>query len=188
MYSSFRIFLTFVALLQYPVEQLEDIENTDLMRMESHNQTRSFEDELKYITITIMMLVLLRKTSYYNGLIQENTSCSNNLNNKELKIAEIIDHLLRVQHYNAHPILTTLDNINEQQFPKKEKELNIGLCRLGSCINVVLGSNFNHSCNPNTLRINTFSPLRTMLVASRNIPKGIQMRNKLNVINQININ
>ena len=153
-------------------EELEvEIGKTDIMKMESHDQTQSFEDELRYNSIIILILTLLRNTSYYkNEESTENPAPKGiDLTNQELKVAEIVDHLLRVQNFNTHPILTT--NVGQNRVSNK-KEFNVGLSRLGDCINIVIGSHFNHSCNPNTLRINTVCPPQTILVASRNIPKG----------------
>ena len=170
--SSFRIFLAFLAILQCPVAELEEIDNTNLMQMESHNQTRSFEEELKYLSITVLILTLIRRTSYYHALGEANIML-NNLTDKELKVAQTIDRLLRVQNFNTHPILTTMQGIGRNRSLDK-KDLEVGLSRIGDCINVVIGSNFNHSCNPNTLRISTVgTSLQTILIASRNIPKGI---------------
>ena len=168
--SSFRIFLTFIAILQYPIETLEEIGTTDLMKMESHNEIRSFEEELKYVVITILILALLKNTSFSKKISsQDHNTPSYNLTDQELKIADKINHLLRVQNFNTHPILTA--SVGDNQASNK-REFNVGLSRLGDCINVAIGSHFNHSCNPNTLRINAVAPPQTILIASRNIQRG----------------
>ena len=124
--SSFRIFLALQAVLQYPMDKLDDIQPESLTP-------------------------------------------------RELKLAEIINRLLRVQSFNTHPILTT--HATTDNLSSNERDLNVGISRLGDCMNVSIASNFNHSCNPNTLRINSVGPPRTYLIASRNISKGKQAQN-----------
>ena len=168
--SSFRIFLALQAVLQYPMDKLDDIENSKLMEMVSHDQEQEVEDELKNLSITILVLVLLRKTSYHSKEYLKDDVHPDNLSPKELKLAEIINHLLRVQNFNTHPILTT--HSTNDNLSSNRSDLNVGLSRLGDCMNVTIASSFNHSCNPNTLRINSVGPPRTYLIASRNIAKG----------------
>ena len=168
--SSFRIFLALQAILQYPIDEIDKIQKSNLMNMVAHEQIRIFEVELKNLAITILILVLLRKTSYYRQQSLKDDKAQENLTEQELKVAEIIDRLLKIQNFNTHPILTTHaipDNLVSNQ-----NDFSVGLCRLGDCINVMIGSNFNHSCNPNTLRINSVGSPRTYLIASRNIPNG----------------
>ena len=138
--------------------------------MVAHEQIRIFEVELKNLALTILILVLLRKTSYYRQQSLKDDKAPDNLTQQELKVAEIIDRLLRIQNFNTHPILTT--HATPDNLASNQNDFSVGLCRLGDCINVAIGSNFNHSCNPNTLRINSVGSPRTYLIASRNIPKG----------------
>ena len=164
--SSFRIFLSLLAVTSHSIQELETIGGAEIMHMEAHHQHQNFEQELKYLSITMLILALLRKTSYYNMDSKSGTKTIHLLE-EELKVAETVHHLLRVQNFNTHPLLTTIE-----QNGKNGKDFNVGLSRLGDCINVAIGSNFNHSCNPNTFRINTICPPKTLLIASRNIKKG----------------
>ena len=164
--SSFRIFLSLLAVTSQSIEELETLGETEIMQMEAHHQHQNFEQELKYLSITMLILALLRKTSYYNTDSKSGTNALQLLE-EELKVAETVHHLLRVQNFNTHPLLTSIE-----QNGKNGKDFNVGLSRLGDCINVAIGSNFNHSCNPNTFRINTVCPPKTLLIASRNIKKG----------------
>ena len=170
--SSFRIFLALRAVLQYPIEELE---KSNLLKMEAHNQTQLFEEELKILSLTILILVLLRNTSYYQEESLKDDIRTLNMTQRELKLAEVIGHLSRVQNFNSHPILTSIT----EELSSNKQDFNVGLGRLGDCINVAIGSNFNHSCNPNTLRINSVSPPRTFLIASRNIPQGKYRQNPI---------
>ena len=164
--SSFRIFLSLLAVTSHSIEEVETLGEAEIMQMEAHHQHQNFEQELKYLSITMLILALLRKTSYYNMDSKSGTN-STQLLVEELKVAETVHHLLRVQNFNTHPLLTAI-----QQNGKNDKDFNVGLSRLGDCINVAIGSNFNHSCNPNTFRINTVCPPKTLLIASRNMKKG----------------
>ena len=164
--SSFRIFLSLLAVTRHSIEELETMGEAEIMQMEAHHQDQKFEQELKYLSITMLLLALLRKTSYYNVDSKSGTNALQLLE-EELKVAETVHHLLRVQNFNTHPLLTAIE-----QNGRNDKDFNVGLSRLGDCINIAIGSNFNHSCNPNTFRINTDCPPKTLLIASRNIKKG----------------
>ena len=169
--SSFRIFLALQTILQYPIDEIDKLQKSHLMKMVAHEQIRIFEVELKNLAITTLILILLRKTSYYLKQSLKDDKPPENLTQQELKLAEMIDRLLRIQNYNTHPILTT--NAITDNLTSNQNDFSVGLCRIGDSINVAIGSNFNHSCNPNTLRINSLGSPRTYLIASRNIPKGI---------------
>ena len=68
--SSFRIFLALQAILQYPIEEIDNIQKSPLMKMVAHEQIRIFEVEMKNLAITILILVLLHSTVELNQTVQ----------------------------------------------------------------------------------------------------------------------
>ena len=129
------------------------------MSMETHKDNSEFAKDVKYHVLTTILLLLIRRTSY---VVQD-----------EISLGQIIHHLLRVQSYNTHPIMAA-------QFDgKRGKNNQVGLVRIGNALNFASGSMMNHSCNPNTIRINCSKYGRsggvmTLFVASRNIGSKVK--------------
>ena len=65
------------------------------------------------------------------------------------------------QDCNTHPILAMDEDVRGNQ---------VGLVKLGNANYIAIGSFFNHSCAPNTCRVNAGDA--TVLVATRNIAEG----------------
>ena len=137
------------------------------MDMVSHNDERGFESDVKFHVLTALLVLVVRRTSY-----MPSCDSTSNLNDDELFLATLINHLLRIQSFNTHPVLMQTAATNSEAAASQ-----VGLVRMGNAINVKAGSVMNHSCNPNTIRINCQIPqessetggVMTLYVASRNI-------------------
>ncbi|XP_023324593.1 uncharacterized protein LOC111698475 [Eurytemora carolleeae] len=123
--------------------------------MVTHKETRDTESRIKCYVISVFLLRTLRLTSYH----QEKKVGP--LSSEEIFLGRILLHMFMVQDMNSHPIFGLESNPHSVQ---------IGLETIGSAIYPIVGSYFNHSCSPNTLRVNVG---RTqMLISSSRISSG----------------
>ncbi|TRY64251.1 hypothetical protein TCAL_10785 [Tigriopus californicus] len=161
--DSFRVFLTWKAVIQIGLEEfkrlyrkvgrdLNEPENDQerMFQMMTHERERHIEAHIKYIIVALYLHKLLEKAGV----------CTSDRLDWEL--VEAIHHLLQVQDVNTHPILGLCD--------EGGRSSEVGLAKVGNAINVNIGSFINHSCNPNTCRINFGR--KSVLVATRTIPTG----------------
>lgn len=184
--DSFRIFLTLRAIFTKSIEdhKTSNFSSTDgkvaliqnqnqnyscflsgfsLEKMETHQDVKTFQDDLKFLVLTCLMILVIRCTDYLPG----NPASLQDLmlSEDEMILGEVANLYLRVQSYNTHPVLT------QCQTSKSEVEI----VRIGNVINTVAGSVINHSCNPNTIRINSHDPdsgaLLTLFITSKSIRK-----------------
>lgn len=161
--DSFRVFLTWKVVIQLGVEEFKRLyhqvgkdqiepENDQerLFCMMTHEKERTTEAHIKYIIVAM----------YLYKLLEQANVCSPDQIDWDL--VEAIHHLLQIQDVNTHPILGLSD--------EGGRSSEVGLSKVGNGINVNIGSYINHSCNPNTCRINIGR--NSVLVATRNIAKG----------------
>lgn len=123
------------------------------------------EKKMEFFMIAVYLLKILQKMGYFETE-KENEST---LTEEEVYIGMLLAHFLAVIECNSHLIchlskehfnITTLPDILKKNFQPEE---------IGCGINTTLAF-FNHSCNPNTIKIQKGN--KTSLVATENIKKG----------------
>ena len=139
--------------------------------METHEETNPcLTDDLKFHVLASLLVLIIRQTTYLDrdqAGAPGNSTAALSLTEDEAFLAQLANRLLRVQSYNTHPVLCQDAN----SIVNKE----VGLTRIGNVVNVQAGSVMNHSCDPNTIRINcpvypeSIGGVVTLFVASRNI-------------------
>ena len=158
--DTFRIFLVLRIIFSYgSFAQVGQAlkQKQGVFKMVNHADQRDQESDIKYLVLSSLLLRLLNRSSF---------SMSNIL---EIEALEIIYLLLQILDVNTHPLMSTDDcRISNSANSSGGKE--VGLTRVGNAVNVDIGSIFNHSCNPNTCRINCGR--KTIIIATRNIKKG----------------
>ncbi len=125
--------------------------------MMTHESDRDREGKIKYAVLAVTILEVLRSTGYLG---------SNEDEEKEEEVLRAAHTLVQVQDVNTHPLLAQFDS-------DCSSSGEVGLARIGSAINAGIGSTINHSCDPNTCRINVGR--QTLLFASRNVPPGTEI-------------
>ena len=166
--NSFRIFLTLRAILKYSPKRLIEMNRNSrgggkkfdevfeaFLGMVSHQNEKEKESKLKYIVLAILIFRALKQHTDYFHKMDENNST------QALDILEVIHKIIQVQDVNTHPIFALDQSGSRNQ---------AGLTKIGNGVYPFIGSFFNHSCNPNTCRINTGN--KTALVATRTIRPG----------------
>jgi len=163
--DSYRIFLSVRAFLQLPLEESEKaFDNQEdahplykrLFRMVTHQGHRTEDAELKYLALAVLILQLVEDTGHWRkDLYEKEALCS------RLKALKMAHKLIQIQDCNTHPICSSVYDGGGSE---------VGLSRIGNAINAILGSSLNHSCAPNTARINRGH--LTLLVATQSLEKG----------------
>jgi hypothetical protein len=128
-----------------------------LWSMVTNLEIRDLASLVKVAVVTVFLLRCNRLTSYLGpggphgaGLTEE-----------EQWLGAVLAHFFMVQDLNSHPLFG-LD---------RGKQLNqVGLENLGSGIFPVVGRHFNHSCTPNTVRVNCGKTM--FLLSSSTIQPG----------------
>jgi len=172
--DAFNIFMALQTLWQKPVsfffenwnrENVElvgdvDLEYRRLWNMVSHRNNRPDQSFLKIVTITVFLLRCNRMTSYMKDCKLDRVLTRNKkdllknvvhipqsdtFNEDELFIGEILGHIFMIQDTNSHPVFRLDCTKGRNQ---------AGLECIGSGVYPVIGSFFNHSCTPNTMRVN----------------------------------
>ena len=154
--NSFRIFLTFRSVLKRPLKQLlADADNgKGFFGMVTHADRKEGDEKYKYLVLSVLLLRLLQKAEYITEHDPEEL---------ELDLLVTLHRMLQIQDVNTHPIMTLDDG--------DDPASSVGLVKIGNGVYPQIGSYFNHSCDPNTCRVNG-SGGRTLLVATRTIPAG----------------
>ena len=172
--DAFNIFMALQTLWQKPVsfffenwnrESVElvgdvDLEYRRLWNMVSHRNNRPDQSFLKIVTITVFLLRCNRMTSYMKDCELDRVLTRNKkdllknvvhipqsdrFNEDELFIGEILGQIFMIQDTNSHPVFRLDCTKGRNQ---------AGLECIGSGVYPVIGSFFNHSCTPNTMRVN----------------------------------
>ena len=188
--DAFNIFMTLQTLWQKPPsffydnwsrDQVELIGEVDLeyerfWNMVTHHETRTERSFLKIIIITVFLLRCNRMTSYLadgtNGRLESknkgdlmkdvvHVSPETEWTEDDLFIGQIICQIFMVQDSNSHPVFRLDCGKGRNQ---------VGLETIGSGVYPVIGSFFNHSCCPNTLRVNIGRT--NYLISSSSIKEG----------------
>ena len=139
--SSYRILLALKMFLKGNYDKV--------LKMTSHENDREEENSIKYAVIACILLRLLKLSGYFVGETGESS------------ILHILHSLVQIQDVNTHEVLA-LDESDAMQ---------VGLIGIGNAINVNIGSVINHSCSPNTCRVNKDGG-DLILIASEKISEG----------------
>jgi tetratricopeptide (TPR) repeat protein len=156
--DSFRIFMSLKILFQMDRDELMsgDMSKSSgfsrLFGMVTHHTEKTGDTRKKDLALIFILFEQLKSTGYFGELALDTDT--------KLKVMDIIHNLLQIQDCNTHPILTVVEERGNQ----------VGLVKIGNCILVSISSHFNHSCCPNTCRINNGD--KTVLIATRNIKVG----------------
>ena len=172
--DAFNIFMTLQALWQKPpsfffdnwtrdgVELVGkvDLEYQRFWNMVTHHETRTEKSFLKIIIISVFLLRCNRMTSYLvDGDAGRTEARSTDdlmkdvvlvrpdeeMTEDDIFIGQIIAQIFMVQDSNSHPVFRMDCSTGRNQ---------AGLECIGSGVYPVIGAFFNHSCRPNTLRVN----------------------------------
>ena len=131
--------------------------------MVTHLDTRSWASLINVVVVTTFLLRCNRLTSYCPN--SKSPKSEDGLSPEEEWLGGILAHIFMVQDMNSHPFFG-LD---------RGRQLNqVGLENLGSAIYPVVGRHFNHSCAPNTIRVNCGT--RVFLFASATIEEGEEVK------------
>ena len=140
-----------------------DVEYARMWSMVTHLDTRSWASLINVVVVTTFLLKCNRLTSYCPN--SESPKSEDGLSPEEEWLGGILAHIFMVQDMNSHPFFG-LD---------RGRQLNqVGLENLGSAIYPVVGRHFNHSCAPNTIRVNCGT--RVFLFASATIEEGEEVK------------
>ena len=136
-----------------------DLEYARMWSMVTHLETRNWASLVNVTVVTIFLIRCNRLSSYCSSDLPQSDDGS--LSIEEEWLGGILAHIFMVQDMNSHPFFG-LD---------RGKQLNqVGLENLGSAIYPVIGRHFNHSCAPNTIRVNCGT--KVYLLASATIGEG----------------
>ena len=125
----------------------------------------SSEKKMELFMIAAYLLKVLQQMKYFEG----DKKNENSLTEEEVYIGMILAHFVAVTESNSHLICQVgRDQLNFSSLPDILRS-NFEPQPIGFGINPTLAF-FNHSCNPNTIKIQRGN--RTILVASQNIGKG----------------
>ena len=114
--------------------------------MTSHETDRDESDQIKYLVIASVLFRLLKLSGF--------EKCDE-------EMLKTLHDTIQIQDVNTHEVLA-LDESDRSQ---------VGLVKVGNAINLNVGSVINHSCNPNTCRVNANGG-ELVLIATENISKG----------------
>jgi O6-methylguanine-DNA--protein-cysteine methyltransferase len=155
--DSFRIFLSLKILLEMDPDELLsgtviDDRFRQIFAMVTHHTVKTGDIRNKYLVLAHILSEQLKCTGYFGPTVLDSET--------RLEVLCTIHTLLQIQDCNTHPILTM----------EEDSRCEVGLAKIGNGIFVAIGSYFNHSCAPNTCRVNSGD--RTLLLATRNIKAG----------------
>ena len=152
-----------------------DLEYKRMWSMVTHLDTRSWASMINVVVVTTFLLRCNRLTSYCPN--SKSPKSEDGLSPEEEWLGGILAHIFMVQDMNSHPFFG-LD---------RGRQLNqVGLENLGSAIYPVVGRHFNHSCAPNTIRVNCGT--RVFLFASATIEEGEEVKTSEHKFYQIKVN
>ena len=135
-----------------------DLEYARMWSMVTHLETRNWASLVNVVVVTIFLIRCNRLTTYCCEDLQQSDEA---FSLEEEWLGGILAHIFMVQDMNSHPFFG-LD---------RGKQLNqVGLENLGSAIYPVVGRHFNHSCAPNTIRVNCGT--KVYLISSATIEEG----------------
>ena len=125
----------------------------------------SSEKKMELFMVAAYLLRVLQQMKYFEGEKKNEKS----LTEEEVYIGMILSHFVAVTESNSHLICEVpKDQLNFTSLPDILR-FNFEPQQVGVGINPTLAF-FNHSCNPNTIKIQRGN--RTILVASQSIEKG----------------
>ena len=123
--------------------------------MVDHAAVKVGDERVKNLVLSIMLYGVLLRTGYFGN---EDVPADDEA---RVRVMVVLHRLLEIQDCNTHPILAMDEDVRGNQ---------VGLIKLGNANYLAIGSFFNHSCAPNTCRVNAGDA--TVLVATRNIAAG----------------